>query len=82
MYMLLDSARVKEVLDQGAEFEADDFWRCISEFQADDVTFAMASLLGSVIRGMDGLTGPSVARALQQQCGDLNPEVADVLNAQ
>ncbi|CAE7034684.1 unnamed protein product [Symbiodinium sp. KB8] len=80
MYMLLDS--VKTVLDEGDEFEADDFWQCISELRADDVTFAMASLLGSVIHGVGGLTGPSVVRALQQQCGKLNPGVADVLNAQ
>ncbi|CAE7846179.1 unnamed protein product [Symbiodinium necroappetens] len=80
MYVLLDS--VKSVLDEGAEFEADDFWQCVSDLQADDVTVAMASLLGSVIRGVRGLSGPSVVRALQQQCGDLNPEAAEVLNAQ
>ncbi|CAE7034815.1 unnamed protein product [Symbiodinium sp. CCMP2592] len=80
MYVLLDS--VKSVLDEGAEFEADDFWQCVSDLQADDVTVAMASLLGSVIRGVRGLNGPLVVRALQQQCGDLNPEVAEVLNAQ
>ena len=78
--MLLDS--VKTVLDEGDEFEADDFWQCISQLRADDVTFAMASLLGSVIHGVGGLTGPSVVRALQQQCGNLNPGVAEVLNAQ
>jgi len=80
MYVLLDS--VKTVLDEGDEFEADDFWQCISQLRADDVTFAMASLLGSVIHGVGGLTGPSVVRALQQQCGNLNPGVAEVLNAQ
>ena len=28
------------------------------------------------MHGVDGLTGPAVVRALQQQCGDLNPDAA------
>ncbi|CAJ1361138.1 unnamed protein product [Effrenium voratum] len=77
-HYLLDS--VQAVLEQGCEFTSDDFWACVHELEVDDMTPALAALLVSMIRGINGLNIPALIRVLQQQCGDLTPEVLDVLS--
>jgi len=79
MHLLLDS--VKAALDGSGEFTADDFWEILLEVQSGDVTPAVASLLLSMIRGINGLNSQTLLRALQQR-GDVAEEVLDVFNGQ
>lgn len=76
MHSLLDS--VKAALDDTGEFTADDFWETLTEIQSEDFTPAVASLLASMIRGINGLNTPDLQRVLQQR--DVASEVLDVLS--
>jgi len=77
LHLIMDS--VKQVLDQGFQFDAEAYFKVLAQIEVGDVVGPVASLLVTMLAGIPGVEPLELPPWFEQRSGDIPPEILEAI---
>lgn len=77
LHLVMDS--VKQVLDQGLQFDAEAYFKVLAQIEAGDVVGPVASLLVTMLAGVPGVEPMELTSWFMQRADEVPPEILEAI---
>eukprot|EP00930_Biecheleria_cincta_P070267 TRINITY_DN5790_c0_g1_i3.p1 TRINITY_DN5790_c0_g1~~TRINITY_DN5790_c0_g1_i3.p1 ORF type:complete len:396 (-),score=85.77 TRINITY_DN5790_c0_g1_i3:35-1222(-) len=77
LHLIMDS--VKQVLDQGLQFDAEAYFKVLAQIEVGDIVGPVASLLVTMLAGIPGVDPLELPPWFEQRSGEVPPEILEAI---